>query len=157
MKITFKTTMTPIIKNSGRLACIIGAAALSACASSPKSIAPQYVSTFQYAGLTCNQLNLEMERAQNALAMASKAQSSARASDLLSIALLGMPTSTLSGANQAPYIGKLKGDVEAMMRANTQKNCETQVVNFDTSADKTLMVKSAESIIGAMKQGLAAE
>lgn len=153
MKNAFKSTL----KNGGLFACIMGAAALSACASSPKSIAPQYVSTFQYAGLSCGQLNIEMERAQNALAMASKAQTSARASDLLSIALLGMPTSTLSGANQAPYIGKLKGDVEAMMRANTNKNCETQTVNFDPAADKTLMVKSAESIIGAMKQGLAAE
>ena len=96
---------------------------LTACATKPENITPQYVSTVQYNELTCSQLGVELARSEDALAVASGEQKKARSNDTLGVIFLGLPVSSLSGSNKAAYIGQLKGQVEAMSKVATIKNC----------------------------------
>ena len=96
---------------------------LSACATKPENITPQYVSTLQYKDLSCSQLGVELARTEEALTVASGEQKKARSNDTLGVLFLGVPVSSLSGSNKAAYIGQLKGQVEAMNKVATLNNC----------------------------------
>ena len=98
-------------------------AALAGCAKSPESIAPAYVSPTAYNGWDCKQLAEENMRVSHALAVASQQQNNARTGDVVGVALIGMPVSTLSGDNIAPQIADLKGQRDALMRARLDKHC----------------------------------
>lgn len=104
---------------------IAGSAAivLSACATKPENITPQYVSTAQYTDMSCKQLGMELARHEDALAVASGEQKKARSNDTLGLIFLGLPVSSLSGSNKAAYIAQLKGQIEAMNKTTTLKNC----------------------------------
>jgi hypothetical protein len=96
---------------------------LSGCAANPESIPPSYVSELSYQQYSCEQLGQEQVRMSSALATASDAQRRARSNDTAGVILLGLPVSSLSGSNQASNIGRLKGEMEAIQRAGTLKNC----------------------------------
>ncbi len=102
------------------LACAL---ILTACATKPENITPQYVSTTQYTDLSCKQLGMELARHEDALAVASGEQRKARSNDTLGVIFLGLPVSSLSGSNKASYIAQLKGQIEAMNKTTTLKNC----------------------------------
>jgi hypothetical protein len=106
-----------------RLAALAAPLALAACAQSPESIAPAYVSELPYDTFTCSQLAQEEARVEGALAAASKQQSDARTGDTVGVILLGLPTSTLSGSNVASQVASLKGQQIAIQQAETKKNC----------------------------------
>lgn len=112
------------------IALIAGASVLSACATKPENITPQYVSTVQYNELTCPQLGVELARTEDALAVASGEQKKARSNDTLGVIFLGLPVSSLSGSNKAAYIGQLKGQIEAMSKVATLKNCSTSNIGI---------------------------
>ncbi|PZQ13659.1 MAG: hypothetical protein DI565_14050 [Ancylobacter novellus] len=99
------------------------ALALSACAKSPESIAPAYVSEVSYQSYSCAQLGEESARLTAALANASTQQEKARANDTVGVILIGLPVSSLSGDNIAPEIARLKGEQEAIRKASFRKNC----------------------------------
>jgi len=96
---------------------------LTACAKSPESIGPSYVSEIGYHRWTCRQLGEENARLQSALAVASAQQSNAHTTDIVTVVLIGLPVSTLSGDNIAPEIGRLKGEIEATYKAYNSKQC----------------------------------
>lgn len=105
---------------------------LNGCATPPDKIAPQYVSEIQYINLTCDQMAAEQSRLLTALAEASRAQHQARGDDALGVLLIGVPTSSLSGSNQASYVARLKGELEALQRAAIKNNCTlAQVTALD--------------------------
>jgi hypothetical protein len=106
------------------LACL----AAAACAQTPESIAPAYVSYLQYNDLNCSQLSQELARLDFALAQASKQQYQARTGDTLGILFLGLPTASMSGENIAPQIATYKGEEEAMHEAVIRKNCASAAV-----------------------------
>lgn len=97
--------------------------ALVACAKSLESISPSYVSDVGYSSWTCEQLGGESLRLHQALAQASTQQQGARRNDIVGVVLIGLPVSSLSGDNIAPEIGRLKGETEAVNRAQRGKNC----------------------------------
>lgn len=101
------------------------AAALVACAKSPDSIGPAYVSDVPYLSWSCDQLGQESLRISSALATASKQQEDARTNDTVGVIFLGLPVSTLSGDNVAPEIARLKGEQNAVRQASIKKNCGT--------------------------------
>ncbi|MFC3693124.1 hypothetical protein [Chenggangzhangella methanolivorans] len=101
------------------LACV----SLAACAKSPESIAPAYVSEVGYQSYTCVQLGEEGSRLSTALAHASAQQEKARANDTVGVILIGLPVSSMSGDNIAPEIARLKGEQEAVRKAGMKKNC----------------------------------
>lgn len=96
---------------------------LGGCATPPEAIAPAYVSDIGYLSLSCDQLAAEQSRLQSALASASDAQRKARSGDTVGVIFLGLPTASLSGSNQASYIARLKGELEAVQRAAVRNDC----------------------------------
>lgn len=106
-----------------RTAPIVAALLVAACAKSPDSIAPAYVSDVPYLGWSCDQLGQESARLSAALATASKQQEDARTNDTVGVIFLGLPVSTLSGDNVAPEIARLKGEQNAVRQASMKNNC----------------------------------
>ena len=98
-------------------------AALAACAKSPESIAPSYVSDLTYRNVSCSDLAIENQRVSDALVQASQQQEQARGNDTVGVILLGLPVSSLSGDNVAPEVAHLKGELEAIHRASVMKKC----------------------------------
>ena len=102
---------------------VIGLLTLVGCAKKPESIAPAYVSDYQFQGMTCPQLQQEQARLDAAYAQAADQQNHARTNDTVGVILLGLPVSTLSGDNIAGQIAQLKGQKEAMDRVRASKGC----------------------------------
>jgi hypothetical protein len=94
-----------------------------ACAPTPESIAPAYVSEVPYRSWTCDQLGEENARLQQALATSSQQQSNARSNDTVGIILIGLPVGSMSGQSIAPQIALYKGQVEAVHRASIRNSC----------------------------------
>jgi hypothetical protein len=82
--------------------------AATACAPTPESIAPAYVSELPYRGYSCDQLGEEQARLNQALATASGQQNNARSNDVVGIILIGMPVGSMSGQSIAPQIALYK-------------------------------------------------
>jgi len=100
-----------------------GLLALAACAPTPESIAPAYVSELPYRSYTCEQLGEEFERLNQALATASTQQSNARSNDTVGIILIGLPVASMSGQSIAPQIALYKGQIEAVRKASLRNHC----------------------------------
>ncbi|HVY21476.1 MAG TPA: hypothetical protein VHA70_15550 [Bauldia sp.] len=96
---------------------------VAGCAQDPKTIQPAYVSQIPYENYTCDQLGQEGARVDQALAQASAAQLQARGNDTVGVILIGLPVSSLSGANVAPQIAQLKGEKNAIDVVAIQKKC----------------------------------
>jgi hypothetical protein len=105
------------------LGIAIFASFVSACAKSPDSIAPAYISEVGYHNWSCAQLAEESARLSTALASASVQQENARTTDTVGVILIGLPVSSLSGDNIAPEIARLKGETEAVRKASMSKAC----------------------------------
>ena len=101
----------------------ITAALLCACAKSPESIAPSYVSPVAYEGYSCEQLRQEYSRVYAALATASKQQQQARNGDTVGGILLGLPVSSMSGEAIAPEVARLKGEKQTIEQAMISRPC----------------------------------
>lgn len=105
------------------IATITALAAVAACAPTPDSIQPAYVSDLPYRGYSCDQLGEEAIRLNQALATASVAQSNARSNDTVGIILIGLPVGSMSGQSIAPQIALYKGQIEAVRTASLRNNC----------------------------------
>ena len=114
------------------------------CATSPDKISPQYVSDIQYMELDCAQMAAEQGRLVSALAEASRAQSTARSNDAWGVLLIGVPTASLSGSNQAGYVARLKGEIEALQRAAVKKRCGLEAVSPDEIIENSKAMTKAE-------------
>jgi hypothetical protein len=100
------------------------AATLAACAATPESIAPSYVSEMTYQNWDCDQISAEMLRLNAAYATAADQQHKARGNDTVGVILLGLPVSSLSGQNVAAQVANIKGQQEALHRTAISKRCE---------------------------------
>ena len=107
---------------------VVVAAALGACAKSPESISPSYVSEVGYQAWSCQQLSEETLRLSSAYAVAAQQQEKARTNDVVGVILIGLPVSSMSGDNIAPEIARLKGEQEAVRKAMVIKNCTPAAV-----------------------------
>jgi len=118
------------------------ALALAACAPTPESIAPAYISEVPYQSWTCAQLGEENMRLNQALATASVAQSNARTNDTVGIILIGLPLGSMSGQSIAPQIAMYKGQIEAVHRASIRNHCPemTRILPHGTVAPGTPVV-----------------
>lgn len=94
-----------------------------ACAKDPDSIAPSYVSPVGYQSWSCPQLGEEQQHLAEALARASTQQKNARTNDMVGVALIGLPVSSMSGDNIAPEIAHLKGEQEAVRKEMLLRPC----------------------------------
>ena len=90
---------------------VVAATCATSCAPSPESIQAADVSEVPYRGWTCDQLGEESVRLNEALAIASVAQRSARTNDTVGILLMGLPVGSMSGRSIAPQIALYKGQM----------------------------------------------
>ncbi|WP_304618679.1 hypothetical protein [Paracoccus sediminilitoris] len=96
---------------------------ISACAQKPEAIQAAYVSPTSYQGWSCQQLQSEAVRVDNALMRASEQQEKARSNDTVGVIFLGLPVSSLSGGNVATQIADLKGRKEVLEQTQISRNC----------------------------------
>lgn len=82
---------------SATVAAAIAAALVGACAPTPESIQPAYVSETPYRSWTCDQLGEELTKLDQALATASMQQNTARTNDTVGVILLGLPVARCRG------------------------------------------------------------
>lgn len=101
----------------------VTATLLAACAQSPESIAPAFVSDVPYQNYTCQQLGMEAVQVQQALSQAAQTQNQARSNDIAGVVLLGLPVASMSGQNVAPLIAQYRGQLDAIRRAAMLKGC----------------------------------
>jgi hypothetical protein len=99
-----------------------------ACAKSPESIAPSYVSPMTYGQYQCDQLGAEAQRVEGALVQVSAQQRQARSNDTVGVIFLGLPVSSLSGGNVADQVARLKGERQTLRQVMTEKRCATPPV-----------------------------
>lgn len=99
-------------------------ALLTACAATPDSIAPAYVSELGYRDLNCDQLILERQRVAAAYTRVEAQQNQARTNDVVGVLLIGLPVSSLSGQNVAAQVADLKGQRDALDRVMIARSCD---------------------------------
>jgi hypothetical protein len=87
--------------------------------------------------LTCEQLGQESQRLNDALKTASEKQKSASSKDALGVFLIGMPLGSMSGEDIGPEVARLKGEVEAVQRAQNRKGCSESKSNSTSAAPST--------------------
>lgn len=105
------------------VSCLALIGLLAACAAKPEDIQSAYISPTTYQGWSCQQLQAEAVRIDNALTRASALQTKARSNDTAGVILLGLPVSSLAGSNVAPQIADLKGRKEVIEQTQVQRNC----------------------------------
>ena len=108
-------------------ACVL----LVGCATSPKDIAPAYVSPILYQNLSCDQLAQEAARVSQAAAVASGAQQDQASKDAVMTTVgvvLFWPSLFFIGGDKgnAAELARLKGEMQAIEQANIAKNCGMQ-------------------------------
>lgn len=121
------------MRKIGIIAAALAVAASAACAPTPESIQPAYVSEVPYQSWSCLQLGEEMGRLNNALSTASAQQSTARTNDTVGIILIGLPVGSMSGQSIAPQIARYKGEQEAVNRAMIRGQCGEMMRTYPPS------------------------
>ncbi len=105
---------------------------VAGCASSADKIGPQYVSSLQYQGTNCEQLAAEAQRISARVAQLSGVQDQKASSDALATGVaivVFWPAAFLVGGNDqtTAELSRLKGELEAVDRAGTEKRCGLQI------------------------------
>lgn len=123
---------------------IAGAAALSACASSPKKIEAAYVSPVKYQEFTCDQLALErtaVAHRANVLYHSLKKRSDADAAKMGVGAVLFLPTLFFLKGNgpAAAEFARLKGDYTALRLNAEDRGCNIAFEEIETLAGSETM------------------
>lgn len=116
------------MKSKANSAVILCSVIMMGCAAKPENIPPAYVSHIGYTSWDCQQLREEQTRLVSALSTASDAQRQARSNDIAGVILIGLPVSSLSGANQASNIARLKGELDALQKAMIQEKCGGRII-----------------------------
>lgn len=101
---------------------------LAGCATSPKDIAPTYVSPVLYQNLTCQQLSAEAARVSQEAATATGQQTQQQGRDAAAVAVgavLFWPALFFIGGDKgnAAQIANLKGQRQAIEQASIAKSC----------------------------------
>jgi hypothetical protein len=102
---------------------VAAACGLAACAKNPDAIAPITMPVNAYAGLSCEQLVTEHQRSSAALFAVSQQQKQAATGDAVGVFLIGVPVSSLSGADKEGLVAQHKGEIVAIEGAMRNQQC----------------------------------
>ncbi len=108
---------------SAKPTAVLIALALSACAQAPEDVTPALVSSAPYLALPCDQLQQQSLAMRVQVAEASARQTKARSGDTIGVLLIGLPTSSMSGQDEAKGLAQLKGQQRAIDEAAAQNGC----------------------------------
>ncbi len=95
----------------------------AACAKNPDAISPISMPINAYSGLSCDQLAAEYQRSSMALAAVSEQQRGAVMGDAVGVFLVGVPVSSLTGADKEGLVAQHKGEVIAIQAAARNQGC----------------------------------
>jgi hypothetical protein len=96
---------------------------LAACAPRPEDISAVDIGDNQYRGFSCYQLAEAELRYSQALENLSAAQDRAATGDAWGVFLIGLPLSSMSGADQETKIAVTKGHLQSIDREQQRKGC----------------------------------
>ncbi|MEI4262349.1 hypothetical protein [Roseovarius sp. D0-M9] len=96
---------------------------VAACAPRPDQIAAVEVGSNEYRGYSCAQLSDAELRYTQALTNLSASQNRAASGDAWGVFLLGLPISSMSGADNETKIAVTKGHIQSIEREKVRKNC----------------------------------
>jgi hypothetical protein len=96
---------------------------LAACAKNPEAIAPMSMPVNAYSGLSCEALATELHRSSTALATVEAQQRQAVTGDAMGVFLVGVPLSSLSGADREGAVAQHKGEIIAIEHMQRTKGC----------------------------------
>ena len=103
---------------------IAAAVSLSACAKSPEQISAVEIADTTYANANCKALVKQEIQQTQLLHALSADQRKAQDGDALGVFLLGLPLSSMSGADKETEIAVAKGRVNAIRRQQAAKSCQ---------------------------------
>jgi hypothetical protein len=127
---------TSSIAKLSRVLGVVASVAAGACSSASKDVATSYVSPTQYAGYSCEQINVEMQRTSHRMAeLGGQLDKNAQTDKMIvgAGAVLFWPALFFVGgtANEEAEYGRVKGEVQALESAAVQKNCFAQAAPAD--------------------------
>lgn len=96
---------------------------ISACAKSPDNIPAVNLGTSQYADVSCSTLKKNEITLRQNLEAQSASQKSAQAGDAWGVFLLGLPVSSMAGADRETDIAVTKGKLNAIEQQKLAKHC----------------------------------
>lgn len=96
---------------------------LAGCAKNPDAIAPMTMPVNAYAGLSCGQLAHEHHRSSLALQQVEAQQRQAVTGDAVGVFLIGVPVSSLSGADKEGLVAQHKGEIIAVEHMLRSRGC----------------------------------
>ncbi|MEI4196604.1 hypothetical protein [Roseovarius sp. E0-M6] len=96
---------------------------LAACAPRPDDISAADVGDNQYRSFSCSQLAEAETKYSQALANLSADQNRAATGDAWGVFLLGLPLSSMSGADKETKIAITKGHLQSIDREQQRENC----------------------------------
>ena len=105
------------------IAALLSVASLSGCAKDPSNIDATAVPAGTYAGKSCAQLAADHESVMALLIPLEKKQKQAATGDAVGVFLIGVPVSSLGGADNEPQIAAYKGQVQGIEAEMKRKGC----------------------------------
>lgn len=109
-------------------AAVLAAVSLSACASAPEDIQPQFVPATAYQGKTCDQLNGDIQRIASDVDRVTGQQTAKRRSDQAAVGvgvILFAPAALLLlTKDHKRELAKLKGEFDAVRRQAEAQQCK---------------------------------
>lgn len=108
---------------SRMIVAAFAASMLAGCAKNPDSITPMTMPVNAYAGLSCQQLNSEHQKSSASLASAEAQQRQAVTGDAVGVLLIGVPMSSLTGADKEGLVAQHKGELIAITAAKRNAKC----------------------------------
>lgn len=117
------------------IALMIASAALAGCAKPPKSIAPTAVSTSNYDGYSCTELQSEIHRNMRELNDAEDRQRAAVAGDAVGVFLVLIPPSAFTGDASAD-VALNKGE-DLALQASFSRRCPSGMAPRNSTAGST--------------------
>lgn len=102
----------------------LGAVLITAgCAKNPEAVVPLQMPPNAYAGLTCDQLGSEARQTDAALMQLTADQKQAVTGDAIGVFLIGVPVSSLSGADKEGLLAQKKGEKIAIESQQRNQKC----------------------------------
>lgn len=108
-----------------KLVALAAASIVVGCAKNPDAIAPMTMPVNAYSGLDCKQLSAEHQRSSLALQQVAADQRQAVTGDAVGVFLIGVPVSSLTGADKEGLVAQHKGELIAIESAQRNLNCGT--------------------------------
>ncbi|WFU06602.1 hypothetical protein QA648_27695 (plasmid) [Rhizobium sp. CB3171] len=107
-----------------KIFAVIALLPLAACAKRPDAIVPTEIPMAAYSNLDCPGLIRELSTEQGKLTALSKDQNNAANGDAFGVFLVGVPVSSLTGADKEGLISVEKGKVISIQNTMKAKGCK---------------------------------